>query len=414
MVIFSLIFSMAVILFLVSKKVNIGYSLMIGAALLAILNGKKPNYILQTFIETIKEPKTITLAITIGFITILGHLMDKYGILDRMVIALEKMLGSAKITILISPAIIGTLLVTGGALMSCPVVEGLGKKLNLPEDRKAAINLIFRHGLYFIFPLSPAVILAVELGGFNVFDFIKLQFPIALTMYILGYIFYLKDCKQTNLSKFQLKEYLLSIKEFILYSSPILISLLGAILFGLPFYISLILGILSSIFLNLYDKKTDREYHVDENLFKTIREGLKLPMVIAIIGIMIFKNIVNDINEIYMYLEGLLNKGIPLEILILASSAIISFPLASTQPGVAILYPMILPLAPDYNTKLLYGMFIYTSSFMFYFISPLHLCQVLTLEYFKVKLKNLYKNYAYILPITYIVMVMIYVINNLQ
>ncbi|TCO74754.1 DUF401 family protein [Marinisporobacter balticus] len=413
MILFTLFISMGVTLLLVNKKVNMGYSLMTGAVLLALLNGRSLLSILKIFSNTFSESTTISLALTIGLITILGHLMDQYLILDRMIVALEKMLRSSKATILIAPAIIGTLLVTGGALMSCPVVENLGEKLNISKDKRAAINLIFRHALYFVFPLSPTIILASELGNFNIWDFIKLQFPIALSMYIFGYIFYLRKYTEPSLEKLNIKQYLKSILEFLFYASPILASLLGVVLFHLPFYISLVFGIILSIIINLYDKQKDAQYNISENLFKTIYKGIRPPMVIAIIGIMIFKNVVNDIHEIYIYLNSLLDKGIPLELLIIIASGMISFPLASTQPSIAILYPMILPLAPNYHIKLLYAMFIYTSGFMFYYISPLHMCQVLTLEYFGVKIKNLYNHYIYILPLIYGMMLIIYILNKL-
>ena len=411
MIVLTLIVSMGIILFLVNKKVNIGYSLIIGSVVLALLNGKSIFYILKTILRTLVEPTTITLASTIGLITILGHLMDKYNLLDRMIIALEKILRSSKITILMAPAIIGTLLVTGGALMSCPVVEKLGDKLDISRDKRASINLIFRHALYFVFPLSPTIILAAQVGNFNVMDFIKLQFPISIAMYLLGYFLYLKGHKEPKLEKLNYKTYLSSIIEFLVYSSPILISLLGVILFNMPFYISLILGIVISIVINLWDKKKDSKYDLKENVFMTIYKGIKPSMIIAVIGIMIYKNVVNDMDQLYLLLNTLLHKGIPIELLVLIAASLISLSLASTQPSIAILFPMILPLAPDYHTKLVYAMFIYTNAFIFYYISPLHLCQVLTLEYFDVKLKNLYKNYLLILPITYLVMVLIYFIN---
>lgn len=412
MVLISLIISMIVILFLVSKKVNIGYSLMIGSVVLAILNKKSLFYIINTFYLTFTDYTTLSLALTIALISILGYLMDKYLILDRMIIALEKILRSAKATILISPAIIGTLLVTGGALMSCPVVDNLGNRLDIPKDKRASINLVFRHALYFIFPLSPALIQASIIGEFNVNDFIKLQFPIAISMYVAGYFFYLRGCHEDNIEKVDIKKYFKAIIEFSLYSSPILISLLGAVLLKLPFYISLLFGILLSIVINIYDKRKDDKYNVNESILKTLYKGIKPSMVIAILGIMVFKNVVNDTDELFIYLNSLLDKGIPVELIMILASGIISFSLASTQASIAILFPMILPLAGTYEIKLLYAMFIYSSAFIFYYISPLHMCQVLTLEYFNTKLKDLYKNYLFVIPSVYIVMLAIYFINK--
>lgn len=411
MVIISLIISMAIILILVSKKLNIGYSLMLGALVLALLNGKGLKEIINTFIFTLTDEKTVSLALTIALITILGYLMDKYLILERMIIALEKMLRSSKLTILISPAIIGTLLVTGGALMSCPVVNNLGEKLNIPNEKRASINLIFRHALYFIFPLSPALILASELAEFDVWDFIKLQFPIALSMYVFGYFFYLRGYKEVKIPKVKISQYIKIIGQFILYSSPILVSLIGVLVFNFDFYISLIFGITLSIVINIYDKKKDKKYDIKENILITMNKGLKPSMVIAIIGIMIFKNFVNDIDGLFIMLNDLLDTGIPIELIIIISSIVISFSLASTQASVAILFPMILPLANSYDIRLSYAMFIFTSAFMSYYISPLHMCQVLTLEYFDVKIKDLYKNYLHILPLVYLVMIIIYILN---
>ncbi|WP_192930206.1 DUF401 family protein [Alkaliphilus pronyensis] len=196
-----------------------------------------------------------------------------------------------------------------------------------------------------------------------------------------------------------------------LYASPILISLLGVVAFNVSFQLSLLVGIAISVGINQFDKRRDEKYDLKEHPLKTIYKGVKLPMVIAIVGIFLYRNTVNEIDEIIIFLNHLLDQGMPIELLIFLSTAVLCFPLAATNPGIAILFPMLLPLAPDYETKLLYAMFIYTSSFIFYYISPLHLCQVLTLEYFHVKIKELYKNYLVILPLTYGVMLIIYYIN---
>ncbi len=408
MLVISLIVSISVILFLVSRKINIGYSLIVGSLLLALLNGRDLSRFIQIALFTITETATISLTLTIALIALLAHVLDRYVILDRMIAALEKLLGSTKNTLLVAPAIMGTLTVYGGALMSCPMVGSLGDRLSISNDRKAAINLLFRHALYFVFPLSSNIILASQLGDFKVFDFIKLQFPIAIALYMLGYFFLLREFKDKKREKISSKLYIRAIGEFLLYSSPILVSLIGAMLFDLSFNISICIGILISIAINQYDKRHNEEYNTNESPIITIYKGIKFPLIITILGIMLYKNTVNDIDEVLLFLNGLLEKGLPIELLIIIAAGIICLPLASMNPGIAILYPMILPLAPTYETKLLYAMFIYTSAFVFYFISPLHLCQVLTLDYFKVKMNALYRQYLYVLPLTFMVMVAIY------
>ncbi len=101
-----------------------------------LLNQVGAKVILNTYTLTFTSEQTISLALTIGLISILGHLLEVYGIMHKMIDSMEGMLRSAKATILIAPAVIGTLLVTGGALMSCPVVGSLGDRLELSMEKE--------------------------------------------------------------------------------------------------------------------------------------------------------------------------------------------------------------------------------------------------------------------------------------
>lgn len=409
MIILKLIIAMLLILYLSNKMKNIGISLMIGGSFLALISMKNIQEISQIFITTAIEPLTVELLLAILFISILGYLMDQLGYMNQMIEALENVLRSVKLTILLTPAIVGTLLVTGGALMSCPMVETLGNRIGLSNDKKATVNLIFRHGLYFVYPLSPPMILAIKLGGFDPWSFIRLMLPMSVAMYFVGYFIFLKDIEVEPLPKITIKEYFNNLLKFLYFTSPIIISVVGVFVLNIKFHYSLALGILLLIFIQEIDLLMNNAQR--KNVFKLIPKGISLKMLLAIFGIMYFKNIVGSLDALNMTLNHFINSGFPIEMIILFSAALISYTLASTQPGIAILFPLILPLASTMDMKLLYGMFIYVSAFMFYYASPLHMCQVLTLEYFDVSIKKLYKNYKIILPVVYIVMITMYVIN---
>ena len=407
MIIIKLLVIMSIIIWISNKTNNIGLALLLGGSLLILIEHKNVFKIYSIFLNTLKDKITIELLLTILFITILGSLMDKLDFMDSMIKYLEKILRSTKLTILLTPAIVGTLLVNGGALMSCPMIDKLGDKVNLASDKKATINLIFRHGLYFIYPLSPAMILAIKIGEFKASNLIFLMAPISLSMYIFGYVFFLKDLDVPKLPKIQIKDYIKVFFKFIFYVLPILISIINVFIFNLPFYLSLIIGIISLIILySIKNKELIFNKHIN-----LIKKAINLKILVAIFGILFFKNTVNSLSELELFLNNVINTGFPIEIIIFFSAAIISYALASVQPGIAILYPLILPLASNNEAKLLLGMFIYVSSFIFYYTSPLHMCQVLTLEYFNVSIKKLYLNYKYILPSVYIVMLIIYFIN---
>lgn len=418
MFIIKLIVTMVIILVSVSKKLNIGLSLLLGSLSFILLNGATPLMFFKVIWATLMEFESVNLALAIGFITILGYLMDQYQLMNRMIISLESILGSVKATIVLAPALIGTLLVSGGALMSCPVINSLGDKINMSNVHRAASNLVFRHALYFVFPLSTTMIIAAQIGGYDLFEFIKIQFPMAIVFCLLGYFFYVRPYASNHLSQtseqvdamfIRTSNPLIQLINFILYASPIIVSLLATLVFKLPFSLACVLGIIDSILIHQLDrgKKAD-----DEPLWLSLKKGLKPLMILSVFGIMVFKNTLSAFPELYSQMGDIVELGIPIEVIIILCTAILSFTLASIQPSIAILYPLILPMAVDDHMKLRLAMFIYTSGFVFYYISPLHLCQVLTVEYFGIDTKALYKQYKLILPAVYVTMLAVYVITR--
>jgi len=87
-----------------------------------------------------------------------------------------------KIVLSALPAIIGFLPVSGGALMSAPIVDAEAEKLKLPPERKAYVNLWFRHTIFPVYPLSQVLIITAALTGAPLFSIILLQIPTVLVM----------------------------------------------------------------------------------------------------------------------------------------------------------------------------------------------------------------------------------------
>ena len=86
--------------------------------------------------------------------------------------------------------------VLGGAAVSAPLVDKLGDGLDLSPDTKAAINLVFRHGMFFIFPLSPTMILVANLIGVSVGTLISKLWVYGVGFWIAGYWLFLRNTGQ--------------------------------------------------------------------------------------------------------------------------------------------------------------------------------------------------------------------------
>src|SRR5690554_6486243 len=126
-----------VIIVLVIRKVSLGYALLIGSVIVSLSSGNNLWGFLQMAGSSLIAPATLNLVSNLVLISMLGCIMKRLGLLDQMVDALQKVLRNAKLTIMVIPSILGTLLVTGGAIMAAPMVNSLGDRLNLPAERRA-------------------------------------------------------------------------------------------------------------------------------------------------------------------------------------------------------------------------------------------------------------------------------------
>ena len=69
------------------------------------------------------------------------------------------------------------------------------------------------------------------------------------------------------------------------------------------------------------------------------------------------------------------------------------------KPGaIGIILPLVATLPMDPTLKLLYTFFVFIWSFMGYYYSPLHLCQLLTIKYMGCATWPVYKEHLKIIP----------------
>jgi len=420
MILLKLVAALVVVILMSNKKVNLGIALTVGAVLVGIMAGKAPLWLAETIWGAVSSSFAVELALIIVMITILGHVMKELDVLQRMVAGFEGVLRSTKLTILIIPAIMGSFAVSGGALISCPIVDELGERLSISNDKRAAINLIYRHifGM-FIFPFSASFIMASRLAEISAGSFIMMFLPITAFMLVAGYVIFLKGIKEPQKKPFKWIFYGQSVRELLLYSSPIYTSLIMALAFKIPFYASLAMGIILTMLIFKFLIEKSPSYKVKggadygfADFARLALKGIKPGMVAAVMGIMVFKGVIEGIEEIPEVLQALMDAGIPIEAVIVVFGWLVAFASSSTQGTIALLYPIILPLAETEAIKELYVMLIYMSGFMGYYVSPLHMCQVLTLQYFEVESKALYMNYKIILPAAMALAMLIYVVKR--
>ncbi|MGB4417664.1 MAG: hypothetical protein WBJ39_08570, partial [bacterium] len=79
--VFALLSTIALVIFLVRKKMKLGLVMLSGALLMALLGGLPPAAVLQTLVRSITSYETIRLVLVIIGITSLGYLLKATGIM---------------------------------------------------------------------------------------------------------------------------------------------------------------------------------------------------------------------------------------------------------------------------------------------------------------------------------------------
>ncbi|NLY54069.1 MAG: DUF401 family protein [Firmicutes bacterium] len=375
-----------VIIVMVMRKISLGYALLAGSFIAGLASGLTPWGFIVTSAQTLVQPATLNLVSTLVLISILGSWMKNLGVLDRMVDALEKVLRSAKLTIMVIPSIMGTLLVTGGAIMAAPMVDSIGDRINLSKERRAAVNLLYRHAWYFIFPFAPSFILIKEIANIDINQLILIQLPLTIVAVWSGYHAWLRDVKEdAGQTEPPTKEDYLNLLR---YTSPLWSSLLLALGFGIPFQLALVVGLGLAFYFGQASVA---------NLPRMLAEGIQVPLVLSGVGIMVFKEVLSSTDTLSSLTTGLMNMGLPLAVIVIVLPAVLGLISASATSAIGITLPLLLPAIQQSEHVALLIAGVYSASFLGYYSSPLHLCQVLTLEFFQAKMNDLYREY--LLPV---------------
>ena len=191
---FAVLVSFSIIPILTRKKVKLSYTLLIVGGLLGVLSNIGINKMFESVLGVFINDSSRSTVLTVFMVSILGGLMGHYKLLEKIVSTLEKVIRNKKNILMFIPAFIGLLVIPGGALLSAPFINDLGKELKLAPARRAAINLLFRHIAMFIVPYSTGIlIISSSFAELNILRIIGLNFVFISLVIGVGYLLYIKD-----------------------------------------------------------------------------------------------------------------------------------------------------------------------------------------------------------------------------
>jgi integral membrane protein (TIGR00529 family) len=386
------------VLICIRKKLSLGNAFLLGTLVLSFLFGLKPLVALRSILASITDPKTVSIAAVVSLILILSSSMELAGQMQRMLKKFQGLVSSPRLNLVIFPALIGLLPMPGGAVFSAPMVKELGMRSKLSEAQLSFVNYWFRHIWEHWWPLYPGILLTTVITEISLLAIVAVMCPFTAVAVWLGY----RALKSSgSLPANENKNPRLPLWPFIKELVPILVVIFPGLGMGVLFSklfpafsiskeIGLILALCMAIAWVWYQNGTSKK-----QILSTLANRQLLNMMYMIVGILIFKGILTDSRAAAAISQELIQMHIPLVLITvvlpllvgLSGGIVIAF-VGSTLP---ILVPMIQSLgqAPFLPA---YVMLILVSGFTGVMLSPMHLCFLLSNEYFGVTLGSVYRH----------------------
>jgi uncharacterized protein len=369
------------ILVLNKKKVPVGLAICICALLMAFIGGLEIPAITEVLVDTFTNLTKVKQYIIITEVSIIGILLGKYGIIDEVIKYFSKIVSSRRITLMSIPALVGLLSVPGGAIISAPFVDKLGDKSNLSKTHKAVINLVYRHIAMHIMPYTSGFLLVASLApSISVYKLAGLNSIFVILYCIIGYFLYIHKVKKDRTSSN--KASWSSLINLLIHTSPVYVAVLLNLFVGLPFYYGLLFNLLIIFLL-----RPIKSFPID------IIKSINYKILFALIGVYLIQGVIGKMESLTDFLTMIFSSPDTIIFGIIVISFFFGMTTGFQPTALGIVLPILTMLPLTESQLLFYAHFTFEWSFVGYFFSPLHLCQLFTCEYLDVSTAELYKEY---------------------
>jgi len=404
------------IVVLIRRRFSIGTALTTGAVVMGLWFRLSPFKLAGSMARCLASERTVTLCVVIALILVLSHAMEQTGQMKRLLEAFRGISNNPRLNLAIFPALIGLLPMPGGAVFSAPMVHEMSHNEALTPEHKTLINYWFRHIWEFSWPLYPGVILTSALSGIDLWTFVLAQLPLTLVSACTGYVVLLRPIplKQEGAKVESNANYSIFMKELM----PLIVVVAGALLLGSLLYlfgrtwpvlrevkkeIPLVVALVASVW---WVGRWNRLPF--ERVWGLFFDKSLVSMIFMIVGVLVFQGVLHDSQAISEISKTLTASHVPVVLVIVILPFLVGSIAGITVAFVGATFPIVFSLLASYgmtdqgsimdinyvstpgNHVLAYTILAFISGYLGVLLSPLHICLILTCEFFKTTLPKIY------------------------
>jgi integral membrane protein (TIGR00529 family) len=390
------------ILLVIKRKWMLGNAFLCGALGLGLLFSMGPLSIGRSFLASMVHPKTLCLTIIVGLILVLSHSLERSGQMARLLESFRGLVRWPQVNLVIFPALIGLLPMPGGAIFSAPMVKNIAHDQHLSGDRLSYVNYWFRHIWEYWWPLYPGILLTTALANVDLWRLVFFTLPLTLVAVLAGYwplrhAIVSKDClMEIGAAPKALGPFFQNLAPIALVivgglgSGLALSSLLSGSMRSVAKELGLIMALIVAIFW-----VWERNRMAWPDRWRIIVQPAMLKMLYMVTSILLFKGILEDSGAVGQISQDMLRRHIALMPISMVLPFVVGVVSGITIAFVGATFPILISLIQGMGQSHLmlpYMMLALASGFIGVLLSPLHLCLLLSNEYFETSLVPVYRH----------------------
>ncbi|MGI6606583.1 MAG: DUF401 family protein [Peptococcia bacterium] len=379
------IFVLVVLLLLVKKRLHLGHAFLLASCLFGIIHQISISEMAQIACSSFLAPSTLIVLGSLFLINILEKIISTTGVQSRLVNSIKSFTGDPRAAMVILPGLVGLLPSPGGARFSAPMVKEAARDLQILPEQSAVINYYFRHIWEFFLPLYPANLIAAQIIGIPLSQFLLMMLPFMPATVLIGLLLFRHVLiKPNHDAKIEQKE---SSKEAWLHLGEGLLPVIAIIVMVIVFKLNILFSLIITISAMLLYYRIPRA-----KALVMLKESLAPGLFYMTFASIYLSDVLQQSGSIKEMLAAVLQGGLDPLFITIIFPLLIGLFTGITLPGITIAIPIILTLAP-HDAVLTYSCLAFMSNFIGVILSPTHLCLLMSVEYFSA---NFTKTYRYL------------------
>ena len=398
-----ILLSFVLILVAIKRQWMLGNAFLAGAVVLGVLFAVPSQMVVRSVISALSHPKTLSLSMVVGLILVLSHSLERSGQMARLLDSFQGLIPWPRINLVVFPALIGLLPMPGGAVFSAPMVKRIGRDHKLSAAQLSYVNYWFRHIWEYWWPLYPGILLATALAGVNLWRLVLYALPLTAVVVLIGYwpirktVFAPAPNGDPSIPLWH------ATRSFLRELAPIAWVIAGGLGLGLlatgrlPAALSPVekeLGLIIALLAAIFWVWRHNGMAWGQRRAIVVQPAV-LKMIYMVAAILIFKGILEDSGAVEQISHEMLRWHIPLMPICMALPFLVGGVAGITIAFVGATFPILISLIETLEQSHLmlpYLMLAMASGFAGVLLSPLHLCMLLSNEYFDTSLLPVYKH----------------------